>query len=381
MAWRRGARKPCSPTEGAFAHSSWHKCAMKAVSVREFSPDFEGVEIVDRPLPEPGPGQVRVRMRYAPIHPSDFNNVHGTYRDAFVRSIWNLGRDALRADPDAAVTLPTPPFVIGGEGVGIVDAAGGGLLASRLKGKRVSVSVGPPSGTWQEYTIAEAIRAVSLPASVSDQQASMFFVNPLSTTVMLKHILRVQRGEWLLITAGGSAIGKAVARLRSHFGYRVISVVRGDENEAELRSLGADVVVVTSREDLVERVREITSGRGARYAMDCVGGPLTGEVVQCMGMGGHVVVYGTLAGPETSFATRDLMMPTSRIEGFFLPGWLTQVSKLTALRALRATKRLVAAGMFEVPVAQTFALDDVVPALEAASARGRTGKVLLEIGG
>jgi NADPH2:quinone reductase len=165
---------------------------------------------------------------------------------------------------------------------------------------------------------------------------------------MLRNVLDVRPGEWLLITAGGSAIGKAVARLSGHFGYRVISVVRGDENEAALRALGATEVVVTSREDLVERVRDITSGRGVRYAMDCVGGELTGEVVHCMGMGGHLVVYGTLSGAMASFTTRDLMMPTSRIEGFFLPNWLVRAGRLTALGALLATKKLVAAGMFEV---------------------------------
>ncbi len=115
----------------------------------------------------------RARDRFAcacccsPVNPSDFQYVRGTYYQALERIIWNQRRsDADRRvcfDPDRTVECPVPPYALGGEGVGVVDAGGGGFLANHLKGKRVAVAGGPPNGTWQEFTVVDAKRAVVVP--------------------------------------------------------------------------------------------------------------------------------------------------------------------------------------------------------------------------
>ena len=162
-------------------------------------------------MPEPGAGQVRVRMLMSPVNPSDLNFVRGTYFDALRRIVWNQPRDgeaAARAwfDPDRTNACPMPPYALGGEGVGIVEACGSGFLARRLRGKRVAVASGPPHGTWQEHTLVDAKKAVALPASVPDDQAAMFFVNPITAYVLIHEVLRVRRGGWVLVTAAGSAL-------------------------------------------------------------------------------------------------------------------------------------------------------------------------------
>ena len=352
---------------------------MKAILVRDFAPvgDFSNVVIEEREDPRPAPGQIRVRMLCAPVNPSDFNFIHGTYREGFERLIWNHGQQDLTTDAARAVPFAMPPYVVGGEGVGVVDACGGGLLAKRLMGKRVSVAVGPPSGTWQQYTIADAIRAVALPSTVSDEQASMFFVNPLSVYAMLRHVLRVKPGRWLLITAAGSALGKAAVRLGAKFGYRTICVVRGSANSEVLRRLGAHAVIETDTQDLVSEVHRITAGHGADYALDCVGGALAGDALRCMALNGHYLCYGTLSGAPIELHQRDIMHPLVKVEGFFLPNWLLQQNKLTLLRTLTAVRKLLAAGYFDCDVDRVFDFDHVHDALAAAAARDRTGKVLL----
>jgi NADPH:quinone reductase len=357
---------------------------MKSARVHAFTPDPGDIRIEEVPVPEPGPGQVRVRMLMSPVNPSDLNFVRGTYFHSLERIIWNQRRSEVDPrvcfDPGLASPCPQPPYALGGEGVGIVDACGGGFLARRLRGRRVAVAGGPPNGTWQEYTIADAKRAVVLPGSVADDQAAMFFVNPITAYVMVREVLKVPRGGWVLLTAAGSALGKSVVRMGKRDGFHTICVVRSSANSGELRSLGADAVIETDRQDLIEEVARITRGRGVGYALDCVGGRLASDVVRCLGLDGRLVIYGTLADAPLEIPARDLMMPVAQVSGFLLPNWLAQQSPLKLLGVLRAVKRLTVEGVFHSEVTSTYPLTEAARAVAASLEPGRTGKVMLRIG-
>lgn len=356
---------------------------MKSARLLAFTEQAADIRIEDVPVPDPGPGQVRVRMLLSPVNPSDLNFVRGTYYRALERIIWNQGRsssDPVCFDPGRTQACPVPPYVLGGEGVGIVEACGAGFLARRLKGKRVAVASGPPNGAWQEYAVVQAKRAIAVPDDIPDEQAAMFIVNPITAFAMVHEVLRVPRGGWLLVTAAGSALGKSVVRLGRRDGFRTVCIVRSDANTAELLALGAHAVVETNRQDLVSEVARITGGRGVGYAIDCVGGDLAADVVRCLGLDGRLVIYGTLADRPVQLAVRDLMMPVSQVSGFFLPNWMAQQSPLKLLGVLRAVKKLTIEGIFHTQVSETYRLEDVSRAIAAATAPGRTGKVMLRIG-
>ncbi len=353
---------------------------MKAARLTAFTPTIADIHVADVAIPEPGHGQVRVRMLLSPVNPSDLNFVHGTYHTALERIIWNHDGQTMYYDPDRTNPCPVPPYALGGEGVGIVEAVGGGFLARRLRGKRVAIASGPPNGAWQEYTLVEAKKAVVLPDDVSDEQGAMFFVNPITAYVLVREVLKVPRGGWLLVTAAGSALGKSVVRMSKLYGYKTLCVVRSSSNTEELKALGADAVVETNHHDLIAEVFRLTNGRGVGAAIDCVGGELAGQVVRCLGLGGRLVIYGTLGNSPLQIPGRDLMMPVAQISGFLLPNWMAQQSLLTLLRVLRTVMRLTRQGYFHTEVTETYALDDVVSAVEAALKPGRTGKVMLKIG-
>jgi NADPH:quinone reductase-like Zn-dependent oxidoreductase len=156
-------------------------------------------------------------------------------------------------------------------------------------------------------------------------------------------------------------------------------VVRSGVHSAHLRALGADAVVETDHQDLVGEVFRATGGRGVQSAIDCVGGALAGDVVRCLGLDGHLVVYGSLGDGPMQIPTRDLMMPVARVSGFFLPNWMAQQSPLKLLGVLRAVMRLTKEGVFATDIAETFPLDEVVRAVVAATTPGRTGKVMLRM--
>ncbi|RRJ84830.1 zinc-dependent alcohol dehydrogenase family protein [Aestuariirhabdus litorea] len=353
---------------------------MRSVQITHLSEGFDRVQLVDVEPPTPGPGQVRVKMLLSPVNPSDLNFIRGDYRQALEHLVWNRGRPHPVFDPEGRLPYPELPYALGGEGVGVVEACGSGWLARRLKGRRVAVAGGPPHGTWQDYCVVDARKALPVPDQLSDEQAAMFIVNPLSAYVMLTRVLRVKRGGWLLQSAAASSLGKIVIRLAEQLGVNTINLVRSKESADQLLAMGARHVLVGEGEGLSDQVAEITGGKGADYAMDAVGGGLAGAMVQCLGLGGHMVLFGTLANHPITLPSRDLMMPVARLTGFFALNWLGQQHPLQMLMILRELKRLQLEGIFEAPVERLFALEEVVAALEMASTKGRQGKVLLNIG-
>lgn len=353
---------------------------MKSVQVDRLSEGFDGVRVVDADIPEPGPGQVRVRMLMCSVNPSDINFIRGDYLEALSRVIWNRGREEICFHPDRGVAYPALPYSLGNEGVGIVDACGSGWLARRLAGRRVAIAGGPPMGTWQEYTIADAKKVLPVPDVLPDEQAAMYIINPMSAYVMVTEVLKVRKGAWLLQNAAGSALASMVVRLGKLIGFRTINVVRNGAHTRALRSLGADVVVETDSQDLLGEVASATAGRGADYAMDCVGGELAGQMLRALALNGHMVVYGTLADSPIPLPSRDMMMPVTRLSGFYAPNWLIQQHPLKLLGLFRRLGKLAVRGAFDAPVEAIYPIEDVRQALEASQASGRTGKVLLRIG-
>src|SRR5436309_2875020 len=142
---------------------------MKAIVFDQFGPPGDVLAARDVSSGEPGPGQVRVRMKLAPINPSDIMVVRGQY-----------GR------------LPKLPATPGFEGMGIIDAAGPGFLAKfrRLKpGRRVAV-LHAEGGTWAEEAVLSARHVVPVPDDLPDDQAAAFFVNPATALVMVNKVLQ-----------------------------------------------------------------------------------------------------------------------------------------------------------------------------------------------
>jgi NADPH:quinone reductase len=332
---------------------------MKAIVFERFGEPAEVLQVKDAPRPEPGRGEVRVRMRASPVNPSDLLVVRGRY-----------GR------------LPQLPATPGFEGVGVIDAAGPGLLRllrGLRAGRRVAVLNGR-GGNWQESVVVPARQVVPLPADIPDEQAASFFVNPASALVMTRAVLAVPAGAWLLQTAAGSALGRMVIRLGRHFGFRTINIVRRPEAAEELRRAGGDAAVATDAEPLEERVRQLTGGEGVRYALDAVGGATGAAAARCLGPGGRMLVYGTLADDPIPLDPRVLMVGQKRIEGFWLSEWVRDRGALAMLRLFRRITRLLRAGVLTTEVAASYPLDQIQEAVRKAEAPGRRGKVLLCLG-
>jgi NADPH:quinone reductase-like Zn-dependent oxidoreductase len=272
--------------------------------------------------------------------------------------------------------LPATP---GFEGVGVVDKAGPGLLGRWVVGKRVAV-INSAGGNWAEYAVIPAKQARPVPDDIPDDQVATFFVNPATVLAMVRHILKVGRGEWLLISAAGSTLGKMMIKLGRHDGFKTLCVVRRSEAKQELLDLGADAVISSSEGPIDDQVKSITGGKGVLYAIDPVGGETGTGVFKSLAPGGRMVMYGTLSGEPVQVDPRQMISGRKVIEGFWLGYWMRERSIPSALLLFREIASLIRKGVLHSDMGQTYPLDRIGEAVKAAESTGRGGKILLQLG-
>ncbi len=320
---------------------------MKAVVFDRFGEPAEVLRVADVPVPEPGPGEVRVRMIASPVNPSDLLVVRGRYG-----------------------VLPKLPATPGFEGVGVVDKVGSGILGKLVKGKRVTV-INSAGGNWAEYAVIPAKQARPVASDIPDDQVASFFVNPATVLAMVRHVLKVPRGEWLLQSAAGSALGKMIIRLCKNDGIRTINVVRRREAMAELKALGGDVVIATADGPIDEQVRAATGGAGVKYAIDPVGGDTGTEVFQSLAADARMLVYGTLSGEPLRIDPRLMIAGKRVVEGFWLGHWMRERSIPASLLLFREIAGQIRSGVLATEVGGRFPLAAFADAAREAEAVGK----------
>lgn len=302
-------------------------------------------------MPEPGPGQVLIRLRARPINPSDLFTIRGSYG-----------------------TLPKLPATPGLEGAGVIEALGDGVTQFQIGQQVVPLEAG---GTWQEYIVADASTVLPLPPGLSDTQAAMLLVNPTTAWLMLQEVLAVQPGQWVLQNAANSAVGRFVIQLSRHYGYRTMNVVRRRELRDELLALGADEVIIETDENVVERVKALTEGKGVRYAIDSVAGESGSRLVQALGPGGTLVVLGAISRQPLTIDPGLMLFRGTTVRGWWLAHWFRTAGQEKIAQLFGTLIPLVASGTLHVPVAAEYDLADVKQAIVAAEGSDRNGKIVL----
>jgi NADPH:quinone reductase-like Zn-dependent oxidoreductase len=326
---------------------------MRAVRFAEFGEPVDVLTAETLPAPAPGEGEVLLRMRARPVNPSDLSMLRGRYGQ-----------------------LPPLPATPGLEGVGEVEALGPGVDSVSVGRRMVPLGVSP--GTWAELMVVPAARLVPVPDGVSDEAAAQLVVNPLSAWVMVVDELDVQPGEWLLQNAAGSTLGRVVLQLARARGFRTINVVRRAEQGEELLALWGDEVIVTDREDVGERVREITAGEGVVKAIDAVGGELGGRIAAALAPRGTLITYGRLSGEASvPLDSRLQIFAGTTVRGFWLARWFQEVPPAQVEQTIATVLGLMAEGVVDPPVEARYDLADVREAVAHSERPGRSGKVLL----
>jgi NADPH2:quinone reductase len=328
---------------------------MRIVQFDRFGEPAEVLHLVDAPVPEPRAGEVQVRLTARAIHPSDLQNVRGRYG---------------RPPP-----LPSTP---GNDAAGVVETAGAGV-SDLAPATRVTLLLGAHAGrgTWREQVSVPAKMVVPTPAGLSDVQAGALWVNYLSIVVMVDDVLQLEAGDVLLQTAAGSQLGRAMRELARLRGLVLVNVVRRQEQADELRSAGVEQVVVLPGEDLAERVKALTGGKGATAAIDPVGGETSAAVLGALRPGGTSLIFGALDERPIPVDPGPVLFKELVLRGFWLSRWLQRASPEQVRTAVGAVLTGVEQGHFRPAVDSTFPLAEVRAAVLRAETPGRTGAVVL----
>ncbi len=329
---------------------------MKAAVFEKFGDPVAELGVREVADPRPGPGEVRVRMILSPINPSDLLVVQGRYG-----------------------VLPKLPATPGFEGVGIVDEVGPGLIGRYVKGKRV-IAINSEGGNWADFAVIPARQARPVPPDISDEQAATFFVNPATVLAMVRHVLAVPKGAWLLQSAAGSNLGRMIIKLGRHDGFKTLNVVRRREAVDGLRRLGGDAAISSDEGPIDEQVRRVTGGEAVRFAVDAVGGETGTQVFRSLDGGGRLLLYGTLSGEPIQVDPRLVISGPRTVEGFWLGHWFRQRTIPAALFVFREIAALIRQGALRSEVGTIYPLADIQSAAREAATVGRQGKVLLKLG-
>ena len=321
---------------------------MQAVVVDQES---GGLQVREIPVPQPGPGQVLIRMAAAPINPSDIGFTKGSYG-----------------------VQKSDRVVPGFEGSGIVVAAGQGLLPRLLLGRRVTCST-PSGGTWAEYLVVAASNCFPLSKNLSFEAGSMLIVNPL-TVVAFFEIAKRGKHKAMINHAAAGALGQMIVRMGQSRHIPVIHIVRREAQVALLRSMEAKHILNSSDTDFDEKLHRLAHQLKATLILDPVGGEQTIRLLNVAPSHSTALVYGSLSGIKNDTASQILDDPTKHIEGFYMPDWLATKNILQVLWSLRRVQHL-AKKELRTTIQGRFPLTQVQEALSVYQANPTRGKVLL----
>lgn len=323
---------------------------MRAITHNTFGNPADVLQVTEKDIPNPGPGQARIRVTLATIHNHDLWTVKGSY--GFV---------------------PDLPAAAGTEAVGIVDALGEGVEGLQV-GQRVAS--GTSFGIWAEYALVDASGLIPVPEQLSDESAAQLVAMPFSA-ISLLDFLDMKPGEWLIQNSANGAVGRMLAQLAESRGINVVGLVRRDAGVQELAAQNISGVVSTEAPDWEKQVEEITGGASIAVALDSVGGSSAADLVKLLGEGGTLVSFGAMGNPIMEIPSGPVIFKHITVKGF----WGSKVSReMPAEKKTQLFGELIARildGTLTLPVDSTFDAADIVSAVRASSEPGRAGKVLI----
>ncbi|HRD75449.1 MAG TPA: NAD(P)H-quinone oxidoreductase [Hyphomicrobiaceae bacterium] len=305
-------------------------------------------------VPEPGPGQLLVKVAAAGVNRPDVQQRLGAY-------------------PPPKGHSPLPGLEIAGE----VVAVGPECTRWRVADK---VSALVNGGGYAQYCIAEETSALPIPAGLGMIEAAAL---PETHFTVWNNVFErggLKAGEWFMVHGGTSGIGTTAIQLAKAFGANVIATAGSEEKCAACRALGADRAVNYRTEDFVAVVKEVTGGRGVDVTLDMVGGSYTEKNLVCAAEDGRIVQIATLEGAVVELNVARLMMKRVTLTGSTLRP-RTRAVKAGFARALEERVwPLIAAGRVKVVMDQIFPLAHAADAHRRMESSGHIGKIVLTVG-
>ncbi len=314
--------------------------------------DADAMHLVDLPVGEPGPGEIRIRH-----HACGLN-----YIDVYQRS--------------GVYALPMP-LSLGMEGAGVVEAVGEGVTHLKV-GDRAAYASNPP-GSYCSLRVMPAKTVCKLPDAISFETGAAMMLKGLTAQYLLKKTLPqegLQAGDFVLFHAAAGGVGLIACQWAKALGLQLIGTAGSDEKCALALANGAAFAINYSKDDFVARVKEITGGKGVKVVYDSVGKDTFEKSLDCLRPFGLMASFGNASGPVAPMAP-GILGPKGSL-------YLTRATLFTHIATRESTQVMaddlfdvVGSGKVKIHIAQRYALKDVAQAHRDLEARKTTGCTVL----
>jgi NADPH2:quinone reductase len=325
---------------------------MRAVVISE-NDGPETLKISDIPVPEPGEGQVRIKVAYCALNPLDTHSRAGRIK-------WGV---------------PAMPFTSGYEYAGRVEKLGAGADPALL-GKRVA-----SAGTWGgtgEFAVAPAKSLVKIPDGINWQLGTVYYTSTLTAWHMLHTMARMNRGDVVLIHSAAGAVGVMTAQIAKDAGGTVIGLVGSEAKAAFAKSFGCDHVINEKDDaDWPKKVKDLTGGAGADIIIDGNAGPSAPKNLACLAALGQVIYIGAMAGPAPDVNISMLIGGGHGVRGFVMYHAMAQ----TKGAEFKEIHDKLIGGKWKFPLNPPLPLADISRAHSDFENRRTMGRTIFTVGG
>ncbi len=299
--------------------------------------------------PDPGPGQVLVRIYAAGVNFVDIYQRRGIY----------------------PVNLP---YIPGLEASGVVEAVGKKVTGVR-PGDRVAYT--GHLGSYSEYTAIDADRLIKLPKDLSFEQGAAFPLQGMTAHYLIHDFRKLKKGNTVLVHAAAGGVGLLLVQWAKHLGAKVIGTVSTAEKAASAKKAGADHVILYTQQDFVGEVKRLTKGRGVDLTIDGVGKSTFPGDLEAAALHGHVVIFGASSGPADPIVPNTLMARSISVSGGSLQNFTATREDL--LRRSKDVLSAIKKGWLKLHIDHVFPLAEAEKAHRLLEGRQSMGKIILRV--
>jgi len=325
---------------------------MKAIQVKQPGGP-EAMELVELPVPQPKANEAVVKLSASGVNFIDVYFREGRYK-------------------------AVPPFVLGQEGAGVVNAVGADVISgapNRVKNGDHVAWTGV-MGSYAEYAVVPADRLVSIPDGVTDQQAAAAMLQGMTAHYLSHDTYPLKRGETALVHAAAGGVGLLLVQMAHHIGARVIATVSTDEKAKLAGEAGADEIILYTKSDFEAETKRLTDGKGVDVVYDSVGKTTFDKGLNILRPRGMMVLFGGSSGAVPPF---DLIALSQKGSLYLTRPTLVNymATREELLARSGAVFGMMASGKLNLRIEHTYPLSEAQQAHRDLEGRKTTGKLLL----
>src|SRR5919201_358190 len=330
----------------------WHSMLMKAVLCKQYGPP-QSLVLEELPSPQPGPGEVVVTVKAASVNFPDVLIIQNKYQ-----------------------FKPPLPFSPGSELAGVVKEVGSGVSGWRAGDRVIAFTT---YGAFAEEVKTDAARLLPLPAGMDFVHGAAFLLTYGTSEHALRDRGALKAGETLLVLGAAGGVGLAAIEIGKALGARVIACASSEDKLAVCRSHGADATINYAAEDLRERVKALSEGRGVDVVYDAVGGAYTEPAFRSLAWRGRLLVVGFAAGEIPKLPLNLALLKGAALVGVFW-GDFARREPAAFAESVRQLARWYGEGKLRPHVSQTLPLEKAAEALKLLASRQAKGKIVVTVG-